>query len=92
MFLKMHQGLVFDDQFLMKHQLDGFFKVPMSVESFELPDPLISAFKAMLGTFSGVGQEGNHETNSIFLAELSKNKEILHQFPDKDLQQAKMIA
>ena len=37
MFLKMNQDVVFDDYFLRKNQLDGFLKVPMSVESFELP-------------------------------------------------------
>lgn len=92
MFMKMHLGLTFNDQFLMKHQLDGFLRVPMSVESFELPATLLNSFKAMLNTFSGVGQEGNHETNAAFLAELKSNNEVLMQFPDKELQQGKMLA
>ena len=37
MFLKMSKGENFNDIFLRKHQIDGFLRVPMSVESFEVP-------------------------------------------------------
>ena len=37
MFLKMSKGEIFNDIFLRKHQMDGFLRVPMSVESFKVP-------------------------------------------------------
>lgn len=77
MFLKMARGVVFDDGFLVKHELDGFLRVPMSVETFEVPTPLINAFRAMMNTFSGVGQEGNTNSNYAFLKELRKSNDVL---------------
>ena len=42
MFLKMNRGLVFNDDFLRKNRMDGFLRVPMSVESFTLPADLVN--------------------------------------------------
>jgi len=92
MFLRMARGLLFDDAFLMKHQLDGFLRVPMSVETFELPTELINSFKTMVNTFSGIGQEGNGTSNDKFLTQLRKSNEVLMQFPDKENQVNKMMA
>ena len=64
----------------------------MSVESFELPQELISALKAMIKQFSGVGSEANHSLNSDFIAELNKNQEVLMQFPDQKSQIDKIMA
>jgi hypothetical protein len=77
MFLKMTRGVVFDDRFLIKHELDGFLRVPMSVETFELPTTLINSFKTMMNTFSGVGQEVNITANEAFLSELKKSSDVL---------------
>lgn len=92
MFLKMTRGVVFDDRFLIKHELDGFLRVPMSVETFELPTTLINSFKTMMNTFSGVGQEVNITANEAFLSELKKSSDVLMQFPIKEIQQNKMMA
>ena len=92
MFLKMNRNLVFDENFLFKNQVDGFLRVPMSVESFELPQPLISSFKAMVNTFAGVGDDANKTTNDAFLAELRKSNDVLMQFPVKEAQAEQIMA
>ena len=38
MFIKMSRGVVYNQKFLEKHGLDGYLKVPMSVESYTIPD------------------------------------------------------
>ena len=86
MFLKMNLNLTFDDAFLRKNQLDGFLRVPMSVESFEVPLPVINAMKSMIFEFSGIGNEANISNNEAFIAEIRKNQEVLMQFPDKENQ------
>ena len=83
MFLRMSRNEVFNDSFLRKHQIDGFLRVPMSVESFELPQELINCFKQLFNGFAGIGNEANAEANTAFLAELAKHREVLMQFPDK---------
>lgn len=83
MFLKMNRGLFWDEIFLRKHSLDGFLKVPMSVDSFTVPDALVNMFKKMANEFAGIGNEANHHNNEEFLAEIRKNQEVLMQFPDK---------
>jgi hypothetical protein len=40
MFLNLNKGAIFDEQFLVRNALDGYLKVPMSVESFEVPQEL----------------------------------------------------
>jgi hypothetical protein len=84
MFLKMCKGMVFDDAFLKKHQMDGFIRVPMSVESFELPAYLINTLNMCLNEFAGIGVESNRSNNEALMAELAKNTEVLMQFPDKN--------
>ena len=83
MFLKMMSGVSFNQAFLDKHQIDGFLKVPMSVESFEVPQSMIAAAKSMLDEFAGIGAEANASTNEALLKELRKHSELLMQFPDK---------
>ena len=91
MFLKMNKGLAFNDDFLRKNQMDGYLKVPMSVESFELPRSLVDLLKQMLAQFGGIGNEANRSNTDAFLTELKKNQEVLMQFPDKANQVAKMM-
>jgi hypothetical protein len=43
MFINMHKGVVFDDRWLSTMQVDGFLTLPMSVESFDLPEDLKTA-------------------------------------------------
>ena len=87
----MCKGMVFDDAFLKKHQMDGFIRVPMSVESFELPADLINTLNMCLNEFAGIGVESNRSNNEALMAELAKNTEVLMQFPDKNNQQAKLM-
>ena len=63
----------------------------MSVESFEVPKPLIDALKNMLDDFAGIGNEANRESNEALLSELSKHQEILMQFPDANNQADKIM-
>jgi len=79
----MNRGLEWNNEFLRKHSLDGFLKVPMSVESFTLPSPLVNQFKKIVNEFAGIGNEANHGNNEEFLAEIRKNLEVLMQFPEK---------
>jgi len=72
MFLKMNRGVRFDDAFLHKHQMDAFLRVPMSVETFQLPETFIKSLNAMIDEFAGVGQESNRSNNTAFLKELKK--------------------
>ena len=92
MFLRMSRNEVFNDSFLRKHQIDGFLRVPMSVESFELPQELINCFKQLFNGFAGIGNEANAEANTAFLAELAKHREVLMQFPDKTNQVNTILA
>mmetsp|Transcript_7299 Transcript_7299/g.10284 ORF Transcript_7299/g.10284 Transcript_7299/m.10284 type:complete len:109 (+) Transcript_7299:2218-2544(+) len=55
MFLRMNKYLFFNDTFLCKHQMDGFLRVQMSVETFTLPDTLIAKLNDVLENFAGVG-------------------------------------
>ena len=74
MFLRMNKGQFFNDTFLSKAGLDGFLRVPMSVETFTLSDEFIEKLIPVLESFAGVGQESNRATNEAFLAEIAKNK------------------
>ena len=79
----MNRGLAWNNEFLRKNELDGFLKVPMSVDSFTLPEVFPNMFKKMINEFAGIGNEANHGNNEEFLAEIRKNQEVLMQFPDK---------
>jgi hypothetical protein len=37
MFMKFNEGVVYDDAFLRRNGLDGYLRVPMSIETFEVP-------------------------------------------------------
>ena len=73
MFLRMNKGVWFNNTFLQKNQMDGFLKVPMSVENFKLPYELIEKLNAVVEGFAGVGQESNRSTNDELLREIKKN-------------------
>jgi len=84
MFIKMCKGMVLDEDFLRRNQMDGYLKVPLSVESFELPDSIINTVNMTLNEFAGIGAEANQSNNNALLAELQKNTQVLMQFPDKN--------
>merc|ERR1712060_764945 len=63
----------------------------MSVESFELPQDLVSAFKTMIATFAGIGNATNAASNDAFLAQISANQQLLMQFPNADDQMTKIM-
>ena len=77
MFLKMNRNQVFNQAFLDKNSLDGFLKVPMSVDSFTLPDELVNLFKKMHNEFGGIGNEANQSNNDEFLNAINQNQEVL---------------
>lgn len=86
MFVKMHKGTVFDDKYLDTLGLDGFFRMPMSVESFTIPEELSAALSTTITDFKGIqppDQPPRKSTDNL-IVELKKNSEILNQFVDKD--------
>ena len=85
MFIKMSSGVTYDATFLNINGLDGFLRLPMSIESFTIPEELSSQLKHMITSFKGVSNDGPRKHVEAFIAELKKNSEILNQFVDKDL-------
>lgn len=69
MFLKLNDGVVFDQTFLDRNGLDGYLRVPMSVETFEVPDALAAAFTKQLKAFRGVDKTDSSVIKE-FLTEL----------------------
>ena len=91
MFLRMYRGQILDERFLSRHELDGFLQVPMSVETFTLPEDLIDALRTMINSFAGIGSEANLPYNEAVLRELSKNREVLHQWVEQSILQTKLM-
>ena len=58
MFIKMHKGVIFDDKYLDTSGLDGFMRMPMSVESFTIPEELSAALSNTINNFKGVQPAG----------------------------------
>ena len=88
MFIKMSRGVVYDQKFLEKHGLDGYLKVPMSVESCNIPDQLSAQLQNMIHNFKGIAPKGESDAREYvetFISELKKNSEVLDQFVDKEL-------
>ena len=54
MFIKMHKGTEFDDKYLEQCGLDGYLRLPMSVESFTIPEELSAAMKSVINNFRGI--------------------------------------
>jgi hypothetical protein len=77
MFLKLNDGVVFDQGFLGRHGLDGYLRVPMSTENFEVPAELKTAFEKVLHAFRGV-EKTEPKVIEEFLAELKKHEKLLH--------------
>ena len=93
MFVKMHKGTVYNDKFLDTVGLDGFLRIPMSVESFTVPEELSTALSKTVNEFKGVpgpDQPPRKSTENL-IVELKKNSEILNQFVDKDTIVAKAM-
>lgn len=91
MFLRMNKGLVFNDDFLRRNQLDGFLRIPMSVESFTLPNEFIDRLRAVVEGFAGVGQESNRSSNEALLREIKKNNAELMTWVAADSQKARAM-
>ena len=47
--------------------MDGFLQVPMSNETFTLPNEFIEKLNTVINNFTGVGNEANRETNQVLL-------------------------
>ena len=92
MFLKMHRGVEFDDEYLFRHGLDGYLKIPMSIESFKIPEELAVSLSRTITNFKGIKtnpEQGQRKYIEEFIAELKKNAEILNQYVSKDVLVAK---
>lgn len=76
MFLQMSSHVYFNEAFLRKNALDGFLRIPMSVESFEVPEDLKEAFEKSLEGFRGVGKTDEKGTRE-FLDVLGKHEKLL---------------
>ena len=90
----MQKGMEFGDNFLDKNGLDGYLKLPMSVESFTIPEELSAALKTTISKFKGIkstAEQSERKYIEDFIAELKKNSEILNQFVDKEQILAKVF-
>jgi hypothetical protein len=63
--------------------LDAFLRIPMSVESFEVPEDLKEAFEKSLDSFRGVGKTDEKGTRE-FLEVLKTHEKLLQQFVSAD--------
>ena len=54
MFIRMHKGIDFDDKYLDTLRLDGYLRLPMSIESFTIPEELSAAMNKTINQFKGV--------------------------------------
>lgn len=79
----MNEGVKFDLGFQTRNCLDGFLRVPMSVETFEVPDELKKAFEQLQQSFRGIGKTDSKGTLS-FIEELYKHEKLLTQFIDSE--------
>ena len=64
MFINMHKGINFNDSWLNTMQVDGFLTLPMSVESFDLPEDLKTAIQKMINSFTGITVDGKEAPES----------------------------
>ena len=94
MFINMHKGVVFDERWLNTMQVDGFLTLPMSVESFELPDDLKTAIQKMMHNFIGITGEGKEapESTKNLVKMLQKYDKLLTQFVDIDMITSRAIS
>ena len=76
MFLQMSSNVNFNETFLRKNALDGFLRIPMSVESFEVPIDLKEAFEKSHDSFRGIGKTDEKGTKE-FLDVLGKHEKLL---------------
>ena len=79
MFLKMNKGVVFNQNFLNQNGLDGFLRVPMSIETFDVPAELSAAFAKQLNAFKDV-EKTDSAVVEEFLEVLKKHDKLLHQY------------
>ena len=56
MMVRMARRVVWNDAFLKERNLDGFLRLPISEESFTVPDELKAAMRKVYYTFKGQGQ------------------------------------
>ena len=54
MFINMHKRVTFDDKWLDTMGVDHFLTLPMSVESFQVPDDLKTTIQKMINGFTGI--------------------------------------
>ena len=84
MMARMAYKAVWNDKFLKDRGLDGFLRVPMSEESFTVPDELRAAMKEVYYSSKGVNQAERGPIHAL-IKELKKHDDILLQFVEKDL-------
>ena len=94
MFINMHKSAVYDENFLDAMQIDGFLTLPMSVESFDLPEDLKTAIQKMIHNFIGIAGEGKEapESTKNLVKMLQKYDKLLTQFVDIDMITSRAIS
>ena len=75
---------VWNDKYLEDGGLDGFLRLPMSEESFPVPEELKAAMRTVYYSSKGVNQADRGPINAL-IEELKKHDDILLQFVEKDL-------
>jgi hypothetical protein len=59
----------FNENFIMKYSLDGFLRVPLSVESVNVPADLRKELENVLRGYKGIGK-GQEKAHGAFIAKM----------------------
>jgi len=76
MFLSMTKGARYDESLLSHIGVDGLLTVPVSVESFLVPQDILSSFFTCLASFKGVGKTERKPVED-FIADLKRHDALL---------------
>ena len=74
---------VWNDEFLKDGDLDGFLRLPMSEESFTVPEELKAAMTTVYYSSKGVNQADRGPITAL-IEELKKHDDILLQFVERN--------
>ena len=94
MFINMHKGAMYDQDWLDATRVDDFLILPMSVESYDLPEDLKTAIQDMIYNFVGIAGEGKEapESTKNFVKILQKHNKLLNQFVDIEMITSRAIS
>jgi len=77
----LNKGVQFDDKFLAQSGLDGYMRLPMSNESLELPEELLTAMTNVIEKFRGVGKTDERPIKTL-IEMMKKHDALLSQHVD----------